>query len=205
MLQLSLLGLLLCIASGCKNSPFHHVDTSSLDHAGMSYDAIQQLKQLNVTDAEVAEVAKAKEGGFSDSTCVELVRIARHQGHPFDFADPVVNLLQVGMSEPDILEIARLNQLGLEAGELQAIRLTGASDSIVVEVARKHAAGLPVLSGPSIAQLMNTTISRQTILDLIRRDVPDDQAQVIIKMKRHRMSDAEILRHYPGPVTTARN
>jgi hypothetical protein len=203
--QLCLVAVFLSFAAGCNNSALHRVDTSSLDQAGMSYDSIQQLKQLSVTDAEVAEIAKAKQGGFSDDTCLALVRVARNQGHPFNEADAAVSLLQVGMSESDILEIARLKQMGLEAGELQAIRLTGAPDAIVLEVARKHAAGVPILSGPSIARMMNTTMSRQTILELIRRDVPDSQAQSIISMKRHHITDAEILRRYPGAAASAKN
>jgi hypothetical protein len=176
----------------------HRVDTTVLDQAGMSYDAIQSLKGLDVSDAEVPEILKAKQGGFSDAACVELLKVARQRHQPLDFVDAAAGMLQVGMSEPDVLELARLNQLGLDAGELQATRLAGLPDGVILAIARKHAAGQPVLSGVSLAEMMNTGMSRQTLAELVRRGVPDSQAKTIILMKRHRISDAKILRHYPS-------
>ena len=176
----------------------HRVDTTVLDQSGMSYDAIQSLKGLDVSDAEVAEMVKAKQEGFSDATCVEFLKIARQRQQPLDFVDAAAGMRQVGMSEPDVLELARLNELGLDAGELQATRLAGLPDGVILAIARKHAAGQPVLSGVSLAEMMNTGMSRQTLAELVRRGVPDSQAKTIIAMKRHRISDAEILRHYPS-------
>lgn len=190
------LSFLLFAAAGCKK--VHRIDTTPLDLVGMSYSTIQDLKALDISDAEIKELAKAKQGGFSDATCVELVRIARSQQQPFNSADAVTGLLQVGMTEESIIQLDRMKQLGLGVGELQAIRLAGLPDSIVLEVARHHAEGTAVLSGASIARLMNTGMSRQTLLELIRRGVPDDQAQTIIAMKRRRAKDSEILSRYPG-------
>ncbi len=190
------LGLLLFLAGGCKK--IRPIDTTPLDNVGMAYSSIQDIKALDVTDTEVAELAKAKQAGITDPTCVELFRISRSRNQPFKSGDAVAGLFQVGMSEESILELARLNQLGLGVGELQAIRLAGLPDSIVLDVARRHANAQPVLSGPSIAQLMNTGMSRETIHELIRRGVSDDQARTIIALKRHRAGDAEILRRYPA-------
>ena len=50
-----------------------------LDDAGFRYSSIQQLQQLDVTKAEVAELAKAAKGGVAEATCVDLVRVARGQ------------------------------------------------------------------------------------------------------------------------------
>jgi hypothetical protein len=193
----------LCIAAitvlvvgGCQK--LHRVDTTPLDRAGMSYSAIQDLKKLSVTDAEVLSVANAKQDGISDATCVELVRIAHSRQQPYNSTEKVAGLQQVGMSEPSILELARLNQLGVGAGELQAIRLLGLPDETVVEVAKSHAAGKPVLSGVSIANIMNTGLRRETLLELIRRQVPDTSAAAIIAMKHQHKTDAEVLRHFPA-------
>jgi hypothetical protein len=104
----------------------------------------------------------------------------------------------VGMREPSVLELARLNQMGLGVGELQAIRLTGLSDSIVLEVARHRAAGKPELSGVSLASMKNAGLRESTLLELARRGIPDSQAAAIIAYRRHGASDAEILRRYSG-------
>ncbi|MFY9530048.1 MAG: hypothetical protein WBC04_04325 [Candidatus Acidiferrales bacterium] len=192
------LSFVLIVGASCKK--VHRIDTTPLDLVGTSYSTIQDLKALNISDAEIKELVKAKQAGISDATCVELVRIARSQQHPFNSAEAVAGLLQVGMSEESILQLARMKQIGLGVGELQAIRLAGLPDSIVLEVAHQHSDGHAVLSGASIAQFMNTGMSRQTLLELIRRGVPDDQAQTILAMKRHRAKDAEVLARYPAQV-----
>jgi len=184
---------------GCQK--LHRLDTAPLDRAGMSYSAIQDLKQAGISDAEVLAVANAKMDGISDATCVELVRIAHSRQQPYNSTENVAGLQQVGMSEASILELARMNQLGVGAGELQAIRLLGFPDATVVEIAKSHAAGKPVLSGESIANIMNTGLRRETLLELVRRQVPDTSAATIIAMKRQHKTDAEVLRRFPGPVT----
>jgi hypothetical protein len=183
-------------AGGCQK--LHRVDTTPLDRAGMSYSAIQDLKSQGLTDAEVLSVANAKMDGISDPTCVELVRIAHSRRQPYNSTEMVAGLQQAGMSEPSILDLARMNQLGVAAGELQAIRLLGLPDGVVLEIAKAHAEGKPVLSGVSIANIMNTGLSRQTLLELIRRQVPDTSAAAIIAMKRQHKTDAEVLRHFPA-------
>jgi hypothetical protein len=189
------------LVAGCAN--LHRVDTTPLDRAGMSYSAIQDLKKLGITGAEVSNVANAKMDGISDTTCIELVRIAHARQQPYNSTEAVAGLQQAGMSESSILELARMNQLGVGAGELQAIRLLGLPDATVVEFAKVHAEGKPVLSGVSIANIMNTGLRRETLLELIRRQVPDSSAATIIAMKRQHKSDAEVLHHFPAR-TTAR-
>lgn len=177
----------------------HHilpVDTKPLE--GMSYDAIEQLKNLDVTAPEVAEVAKAHLGGFSDHSCVEMFRIFRERHQAFNAGDAVAGLARVGISEDTILELARLKQLDFGAGELQAMRLAGLSEPILLEVARHRAAGKPVLAGASLAQLRNTGVHEATLLELARRSVPDSRAAAILAYRRHGASDAQILREFSG-------
>lgn len=45
-------------------------NTIPLDQSGLSFSAIQSLKSLNINDAEVAEIVKAKQAGLSDDGCV---------------------------------------------------------------------------------------------------------------------------------------
>lgn len=181
---------------GCHNIP--PVDTSPLDNAGMSYDAVKQLKALDITAPEVVQVATARQGGFSDEASVRVLRMYRSRKQAFDAGDAIAGLLEAGMSENTIVRLAQLNQLGLNAGELQAMRLAGLSDEIILEVAQHHAAGQPVLSGVSLATLQNAGMRESTLLELVRHGVPDSETREILALRRHGANDREILRHFAG-------
>jgi hypothetical protein len=183
----------LCVA-GCH--PVQPLDTKPLDTAGMNYDAIQQLKALQVTAPEVAQLATARQGGFSDAGCVEALKIYRSRSQPFDAGDDIAGLIRAQVSEDTILDLVKLNQLGLGAGELEAMRLAGLSDAILLEVARHRAAGKPVLAGASLANLKNAGVRELTLLELARRGVPDSQAAAILAFRRHGATDAQILSHF---------
>jgi hypothetical protein len=194
--HLGLACALACTLSACHStSP---VDTAPLDHAGMSYDAIQQAKALRVTPPEIASLARARQSGLSDVTCVTLLQIFRARGQSFSEGDTAAGMLQAGLSEETIVELARLNQLGFGAGELQAMRLAGLSDEIILEVARRRSASQPVLAGASLADLKNAGLREATLLELARRGVPDSQASMIASSRKHGATDADILRRFPG-------
>ena len=188
--------LVAALAAGCQK--VRYVDTKPLDQAGMDFSSIQTVKAMNPSDAEITEVAKAKMGGLSDKTCIELLRISRSPGQPADFADPADGMVQVGMTEDDILELARMKQLGLGYGELQAMRLTGLSDAVVMEVARRHAAGKQALSGVSLARLKDTGLSQGALFELVHRGIQDNQVAGIVTMRRERASETEIMKRYPA-------
>lgn len=190
-----LIGLAM-FAVGCHSIP--PVDTKPLDTAGMTYDSIQQLKALKITPTEVSEVAAARQGGFSDSSCIAVFKIYRDRKHPFDSGNAISGLIGAQTNEETVIELARLNQLGLSAGEYEAMRLAGLSDAIVLEVARHRAANRPVLSGASLAGLKNVGVREATLLELARRGVPDSQVSAILAFRRHGASDAEILSHFTG-------
>lgn len=183
-------------SAGC--SRFKPVDTTSLDSSGMSYDAIQQLTALKITTAEVAQMAKARQAGFSDEDCVAILKIYRGENHPFDAGSAVAGLAQVGMSDAHILDLARINQLGIGWGELQAMKLAGMSDAIVMAVARRRAGGKPVLSGASLALLKNAGVHETTLLKLVERGVPESKARAILAYRHRGASEREILRHFTG-------
>ena len=185
--------LALCIA-GCHS--MQPLDTKPLDTAGMNYDAIEQLKTLNVTAPEVAQLATARQSGFSDTGCIAAVNIYRGRGQAFDAGGEIAGLLRAQVREETILELAKLNQLGLGAGELQAMRLAGLSDAILLEVARHRAARKPVLAGASLASLKNAGVRELALLELARRGVPDSQAAAIIAFRRHGATDAQVLSRF---------
>lgn len=173
-------------------------DTIPLDGVGLSFSAIQSLKSLGITDAEVAEIVTAKQGGLSDDGCVALVRLAHSRNQKFRIGDDVTQLLRANIKESTIIELAQLNQIGLWTGEAQAMRLAGLSDEIILEAAHRRAVGESVLSGASLANFKNAGMREGTLLQLVRRGVADSEAQEIIRLRRHGWSDAQILRRYPG-------
>jgi hypothetical protein len=188
--------LLLLLAVGCHTAP--PLDTMPLDTAGMSYDSIQKAKSLNITQAEVAQLARARGAGFPDSDCITLLQIFHARNRLFDAGDSVAGLIGARMNDESIVQLASLNQLGVEAGELQAMRLAGIADATILEVARQRAAGKVVLGGASLANMKNAGMNDATLQELVRRGVSDSQLNAILTMRRHGESDAEILKHVPA-------
>jgi hypothetical protein len=184
----------LLLQSACES--LTPLDTKPLDGAGMHYSSIQELKALHITAAEVAEIAKVRQSGLSDADCISLLQIFHGRAESFTAGDAVASLHQSGVSEASILALAGMDQLGLGYGELQAMHLAGLSDAIVLEVARHHASRTPALSGASLGTLRNLRMDNATLLELVRRGIPDSQASEIIALRRHGSTDAEILRHF---------
>lgn len=184
------------LVSGCSH--LKPLDTSALDNSGMSFTTVQALKGLDITNTEVPQVAEARQAGLTDDDCVSLVRLARSRNEKFQSGDDVAHLLRAGISEPALMQLAQLNQISSWSGEAVVMRLAGLSDQIILEAARRHAAGLPVLSGASLANFKNTGMREATLLQLVRRGVPDNEAPTILALRRRGWSDVQILRRYPG-------
>jgi hypothetical protein len=184
--------LLLQVACGSLTP----LDTKPLDNAGISYSSIKELKRQHITAAEISEIVKVRQAGLSDEDCVTLLQIFHGRNEMFTAGDAIASLHQSGMSEGTVLALAGMDQVGLSYGELQAMHLAGLSDAIVLEVARHHAAGTPALSGASLGTLRNLRMDNNTLLELVRRGIPDSEAAEIIAARRHGSTDAEILRHF---------
>lgn len=180
--------------AGCRRG--ERTDLTPLDQAGMAFSSLQELRQLDISNAEVAELVKLRQAHISDGTAVELVRIARSRQQEFASADAVVSLWRAGMREDSILELARLNRLGLDVGEMQAMRLAGIPDEVIVAQARRRARGEPVLSGPSLADMKNAGFSDAALLELVERGVPDSAAPEVLRQRRRGVREAEILRRF---------
>ncbi|HEX5424711.1 MAG TPA: hypothetical protein VFW94_14275 [Candidatus Acidoferrales bacterium] len=176
----------------------HAADTQPLDSSGMSYTAVKQLDGMNVTRAEIPEILKAYNAGFTDEDCVQIVQLYHGRGQAFKSGDAVAGLIQSGLDGEMILSLAKLNQLGSTYGEYEAMHLAGLSDSIILAVAQKRDDNKPVLSGASLAGLKNTGLRGSTLLELARRGVPDTEAHAIISFRRRGASDSQILRRFSG-------
>lgn len=193
------LGLALVLSlfgAGCKH--VQPLDTKPLDGAGMDYNTIKQLQALHVTALEIAELSTARNAGFSDDACVAAFQISHSRGELFNSGQAIAGLVRAGMRQQTILELDKLNQLGLGAGELEAMHLAGLSDAVVLQVAHHRAEGKPELSGASLASMKNAGLTESTILKLASRGIPDSKAPAIIAARRHGAKDAEILRRFTG-------
>ena len=197
--RLSVLGLaagLSLMAAGCNY--FQPLDTKPLDAAGVGYASIKKLEALKITSEEIPEISKMRSAGFSDDSCVSIVEIYHQRGKSFTAGEAVAGLMKAGARENTILELARMDQLGLGAGEFQAVRLAGLSDAIILEMAKHQAAGTPSLSGLSLGKLKNAGLRESTLLELEQRGIPDSATDKILAMRKHRATDKEILRKFAG-------
>jgi len=184
-----LLGVLVLLAVGCNR----HIltDYRPLDKAGMWSSGLEQLKKLDTSDAEVAQLVKVKQARLSDDACVALVAAAHERKHPFASGDSTANLAAAGYSEAQILDIARADQLDAISGDAVALRLIGLSDNFVQYVLQRRLQGRPTLDTPQIARLKNTGLSETQILDKIKSGMTDAQAD-------HEVAVREATRNHAG-------
>ena len=181
MFLLVVLPVFLSVISACKQ--VQKTNTEPLDQAGMWSNSVAELQTLNVSNAEIGELTKARDAGLTDPSCIALIKLARSRQKPFTDGQGVADLLSVGSSEQTVLELARLNQLGPWAGEARALRLAGLSDKIILAVAQRREQGLPVLSGGKLGDLKNAGTSEATILDFIQKGLTDEQASQYIAQR----------------------
>jgi hypothetical protein len=180
-----LFGLLLSsllLLSACKRT--EQADTAPLDQAGMWFNSVGELRTLNVSNAEISELAKARQAGLSDLSCVNLIKLARSRQKPFADGQSIADLLSAGSSEQTVLELAHLNQLGVWAGQAQAIRLAGLSDNVVLAVARRRSQNLPVLSGKALGELKNVGASDAAIVDMVQKGATEEQASQYVAQRQ---------------------
>jgi hypothetical protein len=169
-----LLAVLFLLAVGCNK----HIltDYRPLDQAGMWSSGLEQLKKLDTSDAEVAQLVKVKQARLSDDACVALVSAAHERKHPFASGESTANLAAAGYSEAQILDIAHADQLDAISGDAVALRLIGLSDNFVQFVLQRRLQGRPTLGMPQIARMKNTGLSETQILDKIKSGMTDAQA-----------------------------
>jgi hypothetical protein len=167
----------------CSCNPAERADTDQQNQIQMWLDTVPDLKPLNVSNAEIAELQKAHEAGMTDATAVSLIKIARGQHKPFADGQGVADLITAGSSEQTILELFRMDHLGLWAGQARAMRLEGLSDTIILAIARRNARGLPVLSGEKLGELKNAGASDAVILNMVESGTSEKEASAYIAQR----------------------
>jgi len=173
--KLMLLGVFVLLrTSGCDKHPL--TDYRPLDQAGMWSSTVEQLKKLNPSDAEIQQLARLKQGGISDDTCVALVADAHQHKHDFTSADSTVNLFQAGYSEPVILEIAAIDQVDIISGDAVLLRLVGLSDRSVDIILHRRLKGIPTMGSTQIGRLKNTGLTEKQIMERVQAGMTDAQA-----------------------------
>jgi hypothetical protein len=173
--KLMLLGVFVLFrVSGCDKHPL--TDYRPLDHAGMWSSNVEQLKKLNTSDMEVAQLVRLKQAGISDDACVTLISGAHERQHLFTSADSAINLAHAGYSESVILEIAKTDQLDTISGDAVMLRLIRLSDSAVDWILHRRLLGQPTMSSAEIGRLKNTGLTEKQILERISQGMTDAQA-----------------------------
>jgi hypothetical protein len=167
----------ICFA-GCQKTS--KADSKNLYQAGMWSDTVRQLKDLDISESEVGELIKLHDAGLSDDGCVKLMHYVRDRKQMFTSGDSVAGLLHAGVSEPTVMELARLDLIGTWALEAQGIRLSGYSDNVVLAIAHRRAQHLPTVSATSLVELKNTGMTEPQALDSINRGLTDEQAGQMI-------------------------
>ena len=173
--RILLLGACVLLAGGCKK----HIltDYRPLDRAGMWSSSIEQLKALNASDEEIVQLVKLKQVGITDDTCVALISAAHAHQHLFTSAESVANLEHASFAEPEILEIARADQLDTISTEAVMLRLVGLSDVTVQKLLHRRMQGQPTLSSAEIGRLKNVGLTEKQILERINQGMTDQQAE----------------------------
>jgi hypothetical protein len=173
--KLMLLGVFVLLrTSGCEKHPL--TDYRPLDRAGVWSSNVEQLKTLNTSDAEIAQLVKVKQGGISDDTCVALISDAHQHKHLFTSADAAVNLSHAGYPESVILEIANIDQLDIVSGDAVLLRLVGLSDHAVDMILHRRLRGQPTMGSAEIGRLKNTGLTEKQIMERINEGMTDAQA-----------------------------
>jgi hypothetical protein len=170
-----ILGISVLLASGCHQHPL--MDYRPLDQAGMGSGTIEQLKPLNISDAEVQQLVSLKHASVSDDTCVVLISMAHSHHHLFTSSESVASLLGARYNESDIVGFARADKLDAVSGDAVMLRLIGLSDSTVQVVLQRDLQGLPTLSSAAIGRLKNTGLTEKQILERINEGMTEEQAE----------------------------
>lgn len=176
-----------CVA-GCGRHPM--TDYRPLGTAGMESSSVEELKTLNTSDAEIAQMVRLKQGGISDETCVALVQAARAHRHAFNSAEWTMNLVNAKFKEQEILGFAQSDQLDVIGGEAVTLKLIGLSEPTVMELLQRRSRGLPTLGSAQISRLKNTGLSERQILDQINQGMTDEAAEKLIKARENARNHA---------------
>ena len=142
--------------------------------------SVDEVKKLNVTDLEIAQLAKLKRVGASDDLCLALLKAARDHHHDFSNADAAIQLSQADYSDEQILEMARSGQIDILSGEAITLKLIGLSNPTGQAIIHRRIEGLPTLTSEQIGRLKNTSMSEKQILEVVNQGLSNDAAEKLI-------------------------
>jgi hypothetical protein len=180
--------------AGCNK--VRQTNMTPLDAAGMHPESLEQLHKYKVNDDEVQQVLVAGRGGMSEQGCVELVGIARSRHSVFSQGDAVAGLLGAGMKENAVIQLVRLDQLTLFAGEAAAMRLAGLSDEVILDVARRRSKGQAVVTGARLAELRDAGYSNTQLVAAVDRGMTNKEADEAIARHNYAVGGHSFVRQH---------
>jgi hypothetical protein len=166
---------LLAFLAGCESHPL--TDYRPAVQAGLFSGTIEDLKKLNVGDAELVEVIRLKKAGIAEETILALVRIAHEHQHPFTATDTIKNLSSARFSDARILQIAETDHIDSIGGDAVMLHVIGLSDSTVQMLLDRRLKNIPTMSVGTIADLKNTGLTERDILYRIQQGMTDAQGE----------------------------
>ena len=82
------------------------------------------------------------------------------------------------------------------SGDAVTLRLTGLSNSVVLAILNRQQRGRRTMSGPQIAELMNTGLTENQILERINRGMTDAEADREIAARKRARNQTGFKRNY---------
>lgn len=166
---------LLPLLGGCQTHLL--TDYRPADQAGIYSGTIEDLKKLNTSDAEVAEIVRLKKANVDEKTMVSLVRIAHEHQHAFVATDTVRSLAGANFSDEQILQIAQTDQFDTIGVDAVMLRAMGLSSSTTDYLLNRRLKGVRTMSVSTIADLKNSGLSEKEILYRIQQGMTDAQGE----------------------------
>lgn len=173
---------LLSFLGGCKSHLL--TDYRPADEAGIYSGTIEDLKKLNTSDAEVAEIIRLKKANLDEKTIVSVVRIAHEHQHSFVATDTVRNLAGGGFSDAQILQIAETDKYDTIGGDAVMLHAMGLSSSTTDYLLDRRLKGIRTMSVSTIADLKNSGLSEKEILYRIQQGMTDAQGEAEASARR---------------------
>src|SRR5215469_267324 len=124
------------LLAGCEKKP--EVDYTPLDQAGMWISSLRQVKNMKVSNAEVAQLADLKRAGAGDDLCLALLKAARDNHHPFTSGDSAVTLSRAGYSDAQILEMAQADKLDMLSADAVLLKNVGMSEQKILDLINQN-------------------------------------------------------------------
>src|SRR5262249_12239377 len=166
---------LLPLLGGCGSHML--TDYRPADQAGIYSGTIEDLKKLNTSDAEVAEIIRLKKANVDEKTIVAVVRIAHEHQHSFVATDTVKSLAGAHLSDEQILRIAQTDQYDTIGNDTVMLHAMGMSGPTVDYLLDRRLKGVRTMSVATIADLKNSGLSEKEILYRIQQGMTDAQGE----------------------------